>query len=199
MSEQTHPPRLTVVTAVSRARNLSLMTDGVAGLGAYFRVRWAVVYSPAVWAITGLSLGRDWVVEARVPVADPGGYAQKNGGIDMALRPGWVMFLDDDNLIHPDAARVLSEAVAAHPDALGMTFHQVRPNGERFMTAAPERTRVGTVDQGNFIAHTSLIGHSRHREVGRGFDGVFIEELYAKAAGRWVFVDAVAAYYNALA
>ena len=86
----------------------------------------------------------------------------------------------------------------AHP---GIRVERLINRTVELMRARPENMRLGTVDQGNFIAHTDLVGRTPHREVGRAYDGAFVEDLYQKSGGapRWVCLDAVAAYYNALA
>lgn len=190
---------LTIVTALSRPMNLPFLLSSVEMLLPDFSLRWAIIHSPSSGCSAGgMSSSRDWILEAVVKPNDPGGYTQKNIGIDLALRPGWIYFLDDDNLIHPDFPSALSAAIWSHPAARGFAFHQIRRNGQHYLRSSPSNCSRGRIDQGNFCFHTDAIGAIRHREMGRQLDGIFFEAVYATCKDQFVFLDCTATYYNAL-
>src|SRR5437762_13965969 len=142
---------LYVITPVSRPSNLSRLGESIASAaGKSFDVRWIAVFD---------DLGED-----------VGGARKRNAGLELALAgpPGWLYFLDDDNLLHPQFPAAVSTAIAELPEVKAFCFRQLLGNcGPRGETYEP-RVEQGRIDQGQFVVHASAIGTNR-----------FIEREYA--------------------
>jgi hypothetical protein len=200
-------PRLTLITACARPQHLGQILGSVAPLRAAFDLRWYVIYDPkAAMDPRPVALREHaWIEQVSSGRPDPGGYWQKNVGLDRVQesnRSGWVYLLDDDNLIHPAFADAMLAAMAAHPGGQYFTFKQVWYDGTPFMEAhSAPHIKLGSIDTGGYAAHAEAIGWLRHGTGWRDHDGIFCAKLARKcvAEGREVHrVPVVATYYNAV-
>lgn len=163
--------RLHVLTACSRPENLARVGESI---GAATCESWEVC-----WHVR-FDLAREHV----------GGQKLKNDMLDQ-IGDGWVYFLDDDTVMHPDLLRVLAENVRA--DAVVVS--QQRSDGP-VLRAASTNLRVGFVDIGQAVLRRDLIGNARIPTTYVG-DGVFLSELLSGHVGV-AYLDAILSYHNAL-
>jgi hypothetical protein len=123
----------------------------------------------------------------------------------MTEGPGFVLFLDDDNLIHPRMLDLLDDFETNHlPNGkLGLlSQHQVYKNGSRRISwGLPDHG----VDTAMFCLHTDLLQYVRWVEdAGRPeinwilADRYFFWEVWRSAPDAIVPYDEEASFYNAL-
>ena len=122
----------------------------------------------------------------------PGEYAQCNRALDL-ISTGWIVFLDDDNLLHPDLPARLAETIREHPQAGAIVYDQ-----EGVRRASPRNVRVSRIDSGQFAVARAFVGDDRFSVYAPAADGAFIETLYKRAPDRFVFLSETLALYNAL-
>ena len=122
----------------------------------------------------------------------PGEYAQCNRALEL-ISGGWIVFLDDDNLFHPDLPARLAETLREHPQAGAIVYDQ---KGVR--RASPRNVRVSRIDSGQFALARAFVGEDRFSVYAPAADGAFIEALYKRAPDRFVFLSETLALYNAL-
>lgn len=106
----------------------------------------------------------------------------------------WIVFVDDDNLLHPNLPAALAECVSeTRADAVMMGMHY-RP-GEYF-SATPANLVPCSCDGGQLAAR---IGFARAVpwSAGPTGDGIYLQSLYAHNPDRWVFLDRPLTYHNA--
>jgi len=122
------------------------------------------------------------------------GYAARNWAIER-IAGGWVYFLDDDNLIHPEFEDALIEARRLHPQAGWFLFDQVAADGT-LLREAQCPPSVGHVDLGQAVIRRDVLQGFRFQEDRYDADG----ELFARLAQKIppVCVHRNATFYNAL-
>lgn len=188
-------PRLTVVTACTRPRNLPYVGRSVDTLREHFDVTWVVVADLDRVPLDAVRGRRPDVL-----VGEPGdgaGMAQKNRGLREA-GPGWVYFLDDDNALHPAFPDAAAAAIAAHPHHRVLVFGQRDRGGGVRLDAGP--VRWARIDVGNVLVHTSVVGDARFAAYpgAVGDDFVFVRHIYDRSPEAFAFVNAYCTYYNGL-
>ena len=122
-----------------------------------------------------------------------GGQAVKNRMLD-ELSDGWVMFLDDDTLVHPKLWERFGEVRAAHQDAPALVVSQ-QHSVLGTLHAAPENVMIGTIDIGQVILRREVIGAHRIPESYAG-DGEFLHAILPHVDA--VYLDEVLSFHNAL-
>src|SRR5512132_2800574 len=111
--------RLHVLTAVTRPGNLGLLAESIAAASIpEVGIVWHWCFDPERTAV--------------------GGQRLKNEMLDQ-ISDGWVCFLDDDNVMHPDFVRRVHE----HKDADAVVVCQQRHSDGRTLVAGPGELRVG--------------------------------------------------------
>ncbi len=165
--------RLHVLTACTRPLNLPLLSDSItAALCEPWEVCWHIRFDPA----------REHV----------GGHKLKNDMLEQ-IDDGWVVFLDDDTLMHPDVLK----HVAEHLDAAGVVVSQDRTASLGHMLwAAPQNMRYGFADIGQVVLTRELIGDHRQPPY-YGGDGVWLESVL-QGRDDVVYLDEVLSLYNVL-
>ena len=164
--------RLTIITPCSRPQNLPAMAESIKPGRSMFDVIWMVVFDNG---------------ECKESIN--GGH-QRNCALD-AITDGWVYFLDDDTIIHPDffseLAKANTSAVAFEQD-LGTWIRKV----------AQSEMRVCHIDMGQVVIRRELIGNTRFIVDQHIEDGLFIESIYKSNPNAWLFIDKPLCYYNKL-
>jgi Glycosyl transferase family 2 len=194
-------PSLAVVTPCSRPDTLPALKASIEPGRAYFDISWHVVFDanrvpPSVlsWAQGGdrvFSLG---VEGSRV------GNAQRNMALDN-IEDGWVYFLDDDNLVHPELLPAMREAMEAHPVASAFVFPQIGGQNQYTKEARREHLRADFIDIAQIFWRRRTIGHARFEPVNAyNADGLFVEQIGRLQSGfeGFVFVNQPLCYYNAV-
>ena len=164
--------RLTIITPCSRPQNLPAMAESIKPGRSMFDVIWMVVFDNG---------------ECKESVV---GNYQRNCALD-AITDGWVYFLDDDTIIHPDffseLAKANTSAVAFEQD-LGTWVRKV----------VPSEMRVCHIDMGQVTIRREIIGDIRFALSVYEADGIFVESIYKNNPNAWSFIDKPLCYYNKL-
>jgi hypothetical protein len=165
--------RLHILTACTRPHNLPALAESIeAATVAPWEVCWHIRFDAALEHI--------------------GGQRLKNQMLDQ-ITDGWVVFLDDDTVMHP----LLMERIGEHSYADAVVVSQDRADG-RHLTAARDQLRVGDVDIGQAVIRRKLIAGHRIPETYEG-DGEFLAAvLSAERALAVVFLRETLSAHNAL-
>lgn len=109
--------------------------------------------------------------------------------------PGWVCFVDDDNLMHPEFIDRLAQAEREYPAALAFAFGQCRPDFGGFL--APDLPPVpGRIDGGQVALWRDYAMRESWRPGSCG-DGEYLAALYAHEPARWIAIPDALTYHNA--
>ena len=130
------------------------------------------------------------------PTPGAWGHPQRSAALEY-IRDGWVWVLDDDNLCHPEFGRRLARLITEHPDTGAFVFTQERADG-RTLHPSAEALRPEGVDTAQYVIRRDVIGPERVLSVPAD-DGGFVQRVYQREPGRFVFVDEVLTYHNRLA
>ena len=182
--------QLIIITPCSRPENLARLSRSIT-----FSCTWIVVFDAAELPTPVHS-----TAASVVALASAGGIAGKhqvNTALDYCRVhgiEGFVYVLDDDNLIHENFYGAISDAVRSGKK--GYIVQQEFSPG-RIRKVSPETTKVGWIDQAQFVVHTDLLRDAVYRQ-DHDADGEFIESLFTRHAEEFEFVHETISYYNRL-
>ena len=218
---------LTIITPCSRPENLPALYRSLD-----FRIvrEWIIVHDTTRGRIVEHQFLDDPRVR-EVEYADASGIsaagnAQRNFALRLLHGDGYVYFLDDDNVVHPNFWRVLLRNVAPRVSA---AMHANESGGDQSDvgalagsgTPAPQTTlpyftfnqlrappsgvlcgktpRKWLIDTAMFLVHSA---HAKScdawKESAYDADGLFIEAIALRFPQGHVFINEVACFYNAL-
>jgi hypothetical protein len=162
-----------VLTACTRPQNLPLLATSIQNaMCEPWEVCWHIRFDPAGEHLGGHKLKMDMLAQ---------------------ITDGWVVFLDDDTLMHMDVL----QRVADHSDAAGVVVSQDRTASLGHMLwAAPQNMRLGGVDIGQVVLRRELIGDAEMPPY-YGGDGTFLASILQNRDDI-VYLDEVLSLYNAL-
>lgn len=165
---------VSVITAVTRPKNLSQIADSisVAALNAGCDIKWYWKFDMQKTAI--------------------GGHRIKNELLNQ-IEEGWVWFLDDDTVAHPDILSSLRGAAENGYDALVVS--QSRPDLS-ILKACQKNCVRNKIDIGQAIIQRHIIGESKMSEELYNGDGIFLEEVMPRA--NVLYLDKVLSLHNAI-
>lgn len=112
------------------------------------------------------------------------GHAQRNYALDHLTSPGWCVWIDDDNIMHPLFLQAFRRFVLF--GWKGVLVGQGREGGY----ISPDKNNIDTAQ---VVVHTSVVGDTRwgpHPSA----DGDFIRSLLPKTD--FAYVDEELTYYN---
>lgn len=159
---------LHVLTACTRPLNLPRLAESLAVWGEADLI-WHIRFDPAHRHV--------------------GGQAVKNAMLE-EIEDGWVMFLDDDTIVHPK----LWEVFLQHQDRDAIVVSQ-KHSVLDILVACPENVFVGGIDIGQVIIRRCAISETRIPETYAG-DGQFLESILPFVDA--VYLDEVLSFHNAL-
>lgn len=109
---------------------------------------------------------------------------------------GWLMWLDDDNRLHPDLPRRLAELIEQYGDAWAFVFDCQYPGIHNdLIRAAPGAMRPGSIDGGQIVWWWYL-AQDIPWPSGECSDGEFASALYRRHPGAFVFINEPLTYHN---
>lgn len=181
---------INIITPVSRPENLLKMYDNIFKDTAIFDVIWWIC----------LDIGKNFTIEQNdqwtfftnrikskcntsllfeINKNSIVGNHQRNRTLDR-IYEGWCMFLDDDNLIHPNFYwEFTRDLINYSPRFKGYIYSQDR-TADLGVVLNPTQIGVGLnkTDSSQFILDRKLIGDIRWQEDLYEGDGKFIEDVY---------------------
>lgn len=195
-------PKLSIITPCSRPKNLPLMEPSIDAVADYFDTTWLIAYDGLRVKEKDLGYlpdtGKNWELYKAV-VSKPGsavGNAQNNHCLECIPSDNWVLFLSDDNVVHPDYGSRLSDAIEMLPDKRAFIYQQ--QVGSWVRGCGPATMHIGQIDLAQFTLHRSLIGARRLDHTKYEADGILIEALYQEYPDLFTFLPVTACYYNKL-
>jgi hypothetical protein len=110
--------------------------------------------------------------------------------------PGWLVFLDDDNLMHVQLLARLDQLTQEHPQIWAFVFACSYPemNGGVLLPKLPPR--AGYIDGGQAVLWRDYAVQTPWPPTYEG-DGKYLANLYALAPDRWLVIDEVLVSHNA--
>jgi len=193
-------PLLNIITAVSRPENLPLIARHVALRLPSFQVRWYCVADGTRLSAEHFP-GLDCHWKGCVAQADCAGGVQRNAALQR-IRQGLVLFLDDDNTVHPGFDTALINLLAASPGLPLYVFGQQDQGGAVLREACAGRVCCGGIDMGQIVVRVHpltkglrFVANTYHS------DWLLIESLLQRFGENWtphVAFGPVATFYNAL-
>lgn len=114
--------------------------------------------------------------------------------------PGWLVFLDDDNLMHPQLLARLVELVAEYPQVwaflFGMAFPALTTMYNRGIMPPQLPPRIGHIDGGQVALWRDYAVQTDWPASYVG-DGLYLSNLYALASERWMCIHETLTAHNA--
>lgn len=199
--------RLTIITPVSRPGNLVRIRESIlASLQGYphWRFTWIVVFDAEKpgQEISPGNIGQLEIVVLSEPSVRSGsavsasGNLQRNVGLDHA-GDGWVCFLDDDTVLHPDLLKHIGPICLRNP-MVNIIVDQSFSGGAIRCSASPQNIRCLGIDSGQAFLSRSLIGDKRWPLMNYDADWQFIAEVYRSDPSSFEFVNVPVSVYNYL-
>lgn len=125
-------------------------------------------------------------IECSEPSVSGGPLRQK--ALDM-IKDGFIYFLDDDNIIHPNFWNIFQNATL---DKFYTFDCLLLFNGNSLYG---DKCKIGTIDTSQFLIPRKIIGTTKWQNR-IACDGFFIEEIYNKNKTKLCYINETAAYYN---
>ena len=186
--------KLYIITPATRLKNLKLIFRSIDW---NYVTKWIVIYDKKIISKNPfLFRNNSNVIELlNLNKKSVRGSGQRNAGIEYLLKKnnnnGFVYFLDDDNIIHPNFYNVYRSF--KHENIY--TFNQqvkirhIRP-GNKF--------KLYYIDTAMFVINLSLIKNIRWKMKIHATDYYFIKKCLKKNKNRYVYINKLGCYYNYL-
>ena len=192
-------PKITFITALIRPQNLlALERSAISVIGEKLPWNWLVVADEKF--VTDRSTIPS--VNAHLVYSNISqrsfGFLEKNLALDLIQEDNWIYFLDDDTELHPNFLPLFSQGLKETPQAQGMVFGQLLPDGTVRDTAVPGLEHyLGKIDMCQFVLKRSAIGELRFLP-GFGADGIFFTQVYNCNRPNFYFTTEVGVHHNNL-
>lgn len=179
---------LTIITPCCRQQNItelykSIQFDKI--------IKWIIVYDTSKdRKYTKLYTEHPKILEIECNKGISGN-PQRNYGMSI-VQDGYIYFLDDDNIIHPEFWSIVNELDNIH----FYTFDQQRNNNMTILHG--NNVAVNKIDTAMYIVHKKHIGNIKWIENKYNADGYFISGIYAKHRDQHFYINKTACYYNFL-
>ena len=192
---------LTIITPCSRPDNLPAMFDSIS----FPKIdKWYIVYDTSNnRTYTHQFTNHPQIIELEADgtsVNSAVGHYQRNFALRIITKlkkNGYVYFLDDDNILHPDFLDSVDFSV---PDRF-YTFDQFlkRLNDHQYEYRLGNVLKINSIDMAQFcfdisIKSPDLFFHNSYY----GADGLLVEQLYQQASSNHIYIPKILCYYNKL-
>jgi hypothetical protein len=125
------------------------------------------------------------------------GNPQRNFALDI-VEDGFIYFLDDDNIIHPNFWAVVEQLDDNH----FFTFDQIGNDYCKYHYGSDilegNRVELFYIDTAMYILHKKFINDIRWKNELYNADGHFITDIYNNHKSSHKYINIVASYYNHL-
>ena len=195
-------PKVTIITPCCRQARLQEIFNSI---NFDFIYRWIIVYDTSRnRSYTKRYLNHPKILE--LECSDPGisGNSQRNHGMRI-VEDGFLYFIDDDNIIHPDLWNVipsLDENYYYSWDQLrnknGDNTDWVLFKNEKGKILRGNTLKVQHIDTSQIIIPKSMIGSLEWKIDDYAADGILIESLYKLNPSAHKYIPKVLCYYNFL-
>ena len=172
----------TIITPCSRKENLHTLYNSIQF---EYIHNWIIVYDSSIEF--DKTFDHPKILEYFHHSDGISGNAQRNYGLTKVKSEGFIYFLDDDNVIHPDFWNTTFE-----PEKI-YTFNQEHQGTVRLKG---NKIKVGRIDTAMFLVYSTLIKGTTWNIHNYTADGEFIRECYLKNRRVWIYLDKILCYYN---
>lgn len=179
----THQQKITIITPSIRPNNLLKVKESI---NFDYLHQWIIVYDgKKIKENPKLFPDESKIKEYLHQSPGNSGNPQRNFALNL-LEEGYIYYLDDDNLVHPDLYKLL-EIIN-----LGKmyTFNQPERRGDRL--------EVNFIDTAMVLIDYKLCKNIRWNLDEYNADGIYINECYSKNKDQWIYVNNVLSYFNKL-
>lgn len=176
---------ISIITPCSRQANLPKLYESID----FNRIdQWVIVYDTSNKTYKKLYEGHPKIKEVECQ-GGISGNPQRNYGLTL-VDDGFIYFLDDDNIIHPNFWKILDGL----EHTKFYTFDQLRNKNGQILYG--NNVRVGSIDTAMFIVHKSHIGDIQWINNRYDADGYFISEILDKNKSSHAYINSIGCYYN---
>ncbi len=203
--------KLNIITPCSRPENLYKLEKSIFERKDLFLIDWFVCFDYSVNIddkyIENLKKVKNrptfinWLRDTK----SIAGNSQRNNCLDEIMNDlnkykGYCLFLDDDNIIHPDFWCEFVRDLEKHVLTSKAYVYAQDRRSDLGIILNPKEIGVGfcKTDSSQYVVHTDLIGETRWIKDKYESDGIFIEEIYNKHKDKFYLSDKVVSYRNAL-
>jgi hypothetical protein len=177
---------LTIITPCCRQQNIPILYNSIQ----FDKIdTWIIVYDTSRGrSYSKLYDGHPQIVEVDCDGVGLAGHPQRNYGINM-VDDGFIYFLDDDNIIHPNFWSIVGQLNSNH----FYTFNQQR-TADTILRG--NKIRLRHIDTAMFIVHKQHIKHITWITDQYDADGIFISQIHNHNYGAHIYVNKIGCYYN---
>ena len=154
--------------------------------------KWIIVYDTTKTTFEKIYTDNPKVIETEATGGGGWGNAQKNKGLSL-VEDGYVFFLDDDNIMHPN----FWEMYESVDDAYFYTFDAMRSMKQNVIMYG-NNVVPNKIDAAMYLVHKKHFGDIRLREEKFSADGWFIHDVYNTNPGLHKYINKVCCHYNYL-
>lgn len=191
--------KLNIITPCSRPENLQRLYNSI-----NFPCIWYIVfdldkkeYATKIFDNPDYSFLQNEWIKIFAEKGGVSGNLQRNKALD-AIEKGFVYFLDDDNLMHPNFYKTTINILNENPDKRCIFYSQQLAQN-KIRSVDSTTIKAGRIDQAQFLIHTDLIGKKRYIQKYEA-DGLFIQEIFKQNLKSvfFYFNEKPIVYYNKL-
>ncbi len=180
---------ITIITPCCRPKNLQALYDSIQF---EYVTKWYIVYDTS----RGRSYTHTFKDHPKIQEleCDRGisGNPQRNTALDL-VKSGFVYFLDDDNIVHPDFWDIIPTLEYGKL----YTWNQILDEDEN-KTRKGYVVELNSIDTAQYIIPFEMINSKRWIEEEYEADGIFISQIYKENPDNHKFIPFSLCYYNYL-
>lgn len=189
---------ITIITPSIRPQNLKRILSSIDFK--YFS-RWIIVYdSRKITKNPHQFVDCPYIEEYLYSKQGPGRSGNDQRNFALSAIPtnynGYIYFLDDDNIIHPNFYHLLNNVVNGGPKKRIelYSFDQERYN--KTIILRGNQCRMNKIDSAMVLIPAPLCRTIRWKPQYYNADGRFIEEVYNRHSSNHVYIETIGCYYN---
>jgi len=180
-------PKLSIITPCCRSNNLDIILKSI-----NFDLidKWYIIYDTSKNRTYTKKFEDNTKIEEHF-CSDEGvvGHSQRNFGLKL-INDGFVYFLDDDNIIHPEFWNIISRLDINY----FYTFDQYRTNN----ILKGNNIKTYFIDTAQFIVPRLMIKDISWNVNNYSADGEFISKIYNLYPKKHIYISKILSYYNKL-
>jgi hypothetical protein len=154
--------------------------------------KWIIVYDTTNTTYEKIYTQNEKVIETEATGGGGWGNAQKNKGLSL-VEDGYVFFLDDDNIMHPNFWKMYESI----DDKYFYTFNAMRSVKQNVIMYG-NKVVPNFIDAAMYLVHKKHFRDIRLREEKFSADGWFIFDVYNENPGLHKYINDVCCHYNYL-
>jgi glycosyltransferase involved in cell wall biosynthesis len=189
LADTLEKPIINIITPCCRADNLDII---IKSINFDLIDKWYIIYDTSKNRTYTKKFEDNPKIEEHF-CSDEGvvGHPQRNFGLNL-VKNGFVYFLDDDNIIHPEFWNIVPKLDINH----FYTFDQIRMYEGH--TLKGNTIKIRAIDTAQYIVPKELINNIRFDVNRYQADGIFITSINELYSNNHIYIPTVASYYNFL-